>query len=108
MQQLAAAAGYAYKTAPDDPYTWDAHAVRGCACDEGFHGHNCLLRYCPLGDDPLTTHTVESIECSGRGLCDQSLGTCACFEQFGASDGKGGKGVLEDCGYVLPLILGVA
>lgn len=34
---------------------WDAHMVRGCACDPGWGGFDCSLRQCPLGDDPLTT-----------------------------------------------------
>jgi hypothetical protein len=33
---------------------WDAYKIYGCACDGGFHGIDCSLRYCPKGDDPLT------------------------------------------------------
>ena len=31
----------------DAPYAynevWDHNKIRGCVCDEGYHGHNCLL-----------------------------------------------------------------
>lgn len=33
---------------------WDSHKIYGCACDPGYHGVDCSLRYCPKGDDPLT------------------------------------------------------
>uniref|UniRef100_A0A7S2W8V0 EGF-like domain-containing protein n=1 Tax=Mucochytrium quahogii TaxID=96639 RepID=A0A7S2W8V0_9STRA len=34
---------------------WDADMVRGCDCDPGYAGPDCMKRVCPLGDDPLTT-----------------------------------------------------
>lgn len=45
----------------------------------------------------------EDIECSGRGTCDTSTGTCICIPGYGSSDGQGGSGVLNDCGYIMPL-----
>jgi hypothetical protein len=33
---------------------WDAKMLYGCVCDAGYTGHDCLLRDCPRGDDPLT------------------------------------------------------
>ena len=73
----------------------------------------------PTGDVPLVTldpvdvastavseftkGTKEDIPCSGRGLCDTTLGKCTCFNGFGASDGQGHQGTLDDCGYVLPI-----
>jgi hypothetical protein len=33
---------------------WDADKIYGCVCDEGFEGHDCSLKSCPKGDDPLT------------------------------------------------------
>lgn len=33
---------------------WDADMIYGCNCDRGYHGSDCSLRYCPVGDDPLT------------------------------------------------------
>jgi hypothetical protein len=53
----------------------------------------------------LIEGTKENLPCSGRGLCDTSLGECTCFSGFGSSDGKGGKGTIEDCGYKEPIIL---
>lgn len=33
---------------------WDSKMMYGCDCDPGYTGHDCLLRECPRGDDPLT------------------------------------------------------
>lgn len=49
------------------------------------------------------TGTKETLECAGRGLCDYSIGECQCFHGFGSSDGKGGVGLIGDCGYRIPL-----
>lgn len=46
----------------------------------------------------------ENLECSGRGLCDHSTGMCNCFEGFGSSNGKGGRGSKRDCGYQEPIV----
>merc|ERR1719313_1404511 len=32
---------------------WDANKVAGCVCDDGFSGHDCSSRKCPVGADPL-------------------------------------------------------
>lgn len=52
----------------------------------------------------LTAGTKEMIECSGRGLCDTSAGTCTCFKGYGSSDGMGNSGTLGDCGYIEPVV----
>ena len=43
--------------------------------------------------------TTEYTECSGRGICDYSSGTCSCFDNFLSSDGVGGPGSRGDCGH---------
>ena len=54
------------------PYTqpWDADMIYGCHCDEGYTGHDCSVRLCPTGDDPMTTgqiDEVQSVSCQGTG-----------------------------------------
>jgi hypothetical protein len=34
---------------------WDAHKVQMCFCDWGRVGADCSQKYCPAGDDPVTT-----------------------------------------------------
>lgn len=58
---------------------WDAHMLHGCVCDDGYHGSDCSLRYCPVGDDPLTgvgadvlsnptqVNTIQSVTCKAGG-----------------------------------------
>ena len=74
---LAARAGRVY-SAP-----WDAGKAIGCVCDPGFRGPACDQRECPSGPDPLDGYGNEAgRDCSGRGLCDYSQGTCSCFSGF--------------------------
>ena len=57
------------------------------------------------GSIDVTEHikgTKEYIECSGRGLCDHTLGECECFVGYSSSDGQGGPGARGDCGYKNP------
>ena len=46
--------------------------------------------------------TRERAECSNRGVCDRSVGVCDCYTGFGSSDGRGGAGLVADCGYLSP------
>ncbi|EEY60541.1 tenascin-like protein [Phytophthora infestans T30-4] len=57
-----------------------------CHCYDGFFGYDCSLEYCPVGkswgvirgtDD---AHRPE--ECSGRGICLYSSGSCSCQSGF--------------------------
>merc|ERR1711990_1147549 len=41
---------------------WDAHKVAGCICDDGFFGHDCSLRSCPGGHDPLDVQGEDKID----------------------------------------------
>jgi hypothetical protein len=43
--------------------------------------------------------TKEYVECSNRGVCDRSTGTCSCFRGYTSSDGAGGAGSRGDCGH---------
>lgn len=57
---------YTYGGTPNDAATWDHDMVQGCLCDDGYEGHDCSLRSCPLGDDPDTLYQeneVQNIEC---------------------------------------------
>jgi len=38
---------------------WDKHKAMGCVCDYGFYGPNCGFKYCPRGDDILTSGQVD-------------------------------------------------
>jgi hypothetical protein len=40
---------------------WDANKVAGCVCDDGFSGHDCSLRNCPGGHDPLDVQGEDKI-----------------------------------------------
>mmetsp|Transcript_7894 Transcript_7894/g.18828 ORF Transcript_7894/g.18828 Transcript_7894/m.18828 type:complete len:663 (-) Transcript_7894:118-2106(-) len=75
-----------------------------------WFGPDCSLRHCPTGDDPETRLVDETncsyavaaggrgkgkymnkchVDCSNRGKCDHTTGTCACFPGYhGANCGK--------------------
>ncbi|KAG1712362.1 hypothetical protein DVH05_000109 [Phytophthora capsici] len=41
---------------------WDQEKIMGCVCDGGYEGHDCSLRSCPKGDDPLTPNQVDMVQ----------------------------------------------
>jgi len=43
--------------------------------------------------------TTDREYCSGRGTCNHELGSCTCHTGWGSSDGFGGMGSLNDCGF---------
>ena len=47
-----------------------------------------------------TAGTKENVACSDRGICDESLGICKCFQGYSTSDGNGGEGRRGDCGRI--------
>lgn len=53
---------------------------------------------------PYTLYSTESTEvqteCSSRGYCDYTLGTCTCQAGYESSDGLNGMGSIPDCGYL--------
>jgi hypothetical protein len=76
-EQLAAEASRTYST------PWDAEMQLGCICDLGRRGPDCSLLECPSGSDVLKGYgNSEGRDCSGRGLCDYTTGTCSCFSGY--------------------------
>jgi len=76
-KHLANKAGRTYDT------PWDNMKHVGCFCDAGYRGPACELQECPSGTDPLDGYGNEAgRDCSGRGICDFSDGTCSCFSGF--------------------------
>lgn len=74
---------------------WDSGSHFGCKCDLGYRGEDCSMKECPSSSDPLGFKgNSQGEDCSGRGLCDYSSGTCTCFTGF----------VGEDCGTVESLV----
>jgi len=62
---------------------FDSQSAYGCKCDSGFRGADCSQKECPSGPDPMKGEGgVEGLDCSGRGLCDYSVGVCKCFKGF--------------------------
>eukprot|EP00924_Labyrinthula_sp_SR-Ha-C_P005423 maker-scaffold_1-snap-gene-31.36-mRNA-1 protein AED:0.03 eAED:0.03 QI:0/0/0/1/0/0.5/2/0/763 len=62
---------------------WDADRIFGCLCDIGYMGHDCSLRSCIKGDDPLTTSQVDEVQviecgCGAGETCSGSF-----FLKFG-------------------------
>ena len=77
QKQLAREAGRTYTT------PWDAMKITGCVCDIGSRGPDCSLFECPSGPDVLLGDGNEKgRDCSGRGICDYSKGTCKCFSGY--------------------------
>lgn len=55
--------------APGQASVWDSQSMWGCLCDDGWHGHGCMLRTCPTGDDPHTPGVLEvqTLVCDATG-----------------------------------------
>jgi len=50
----------------------------------------------------ITEGSRTELECSGNGVCNRDTGLCECFYGFTSSDGDGGLGTRDDCGYLIP------
>ncbi|KAG1683703.1 hypothetical protein DVH05_005427 [Phytophthora capsici] len=76
MEQLAKRAtlngetmSWTYGAVPNKKETWDYDVVQGCLCSPGWEGHDCSLRSCPTGDDPMTLrqqNEVQMLVCKGN------------------------------------------
>ncbi|KAL3660226.1 hypothetical protein V7S43_014757 [Phytophthora oleae] len=57
-----------------------------CTCHDGFFGYDCSLEFCPVGKAwGVITGTDEAhgpAECSGRGVCVYTSGSCSCQSGF--------------------------
>jgi hypothetical protein len=58
-----------------------------CVCTNGFYGHDCSRRRCPMGrawfqevQEDNVGH-LDLVECSNAGTCDE-IGVCRCFPGF--------------------------
>ncbi|KAG5178309.1 hypothetical protein JKP88DRAFT_248191 [Tribonema minus] len=64
------ATAISYGASANDARTWDARSVFGCACDDGYAGHDCALRRCPRGDDAMSyaqAPEVQLLRCAAAG-----------------------------------------
>lgn len=74
------------------------------------HGNLPLMTFTKQGEFDMQVNkyrsgSKENIECSGKGLCDRTTGSCNCFVGYGSSDGSGNFGTIADCGFILPFAL---
>lgn len=68
-------------------------SIKGlCASLPSYGTARCDCCFCVVG-------TTEKAVCNNRGLCNQRIGVCECFAEWGSSDGIGGKGNLGDCAW---------
>lgn len=55
----------------------------GCKCDVGYRGADCSEVECPSNKDPLGGEGgAQGRDCSGRGVCDYTTGTCVCSSGY--------------------------
>lgn len=65
---------------------------------DGHQGTELML---PAQATESRRGNTEDVPCSNRGLCNRGAGSCVCFAGWGASNGRGGSGLLDDCGHRL-------
>lgn len=60
----------------------------GCKCDPWYEGHDCSLRVCPKGDDPLTegqTEMVQAIVMTSSAATTPVVGYITYFDPYGSA-----------------------
>ncbi|DAZ92410.1 TPA: hypothetical protein N0F65_000194 [Lagenidium giganteum] len=86
--------------------SWDVGLGANQRQTPQYFGADCSLMHCPSGNDPMTavdetdcsgvtapggvgvglTGNICHVDCSNRGICDYSSGTCRCFDGFYGSN----------------------
>ena len=82
--------------------SWPVGLGQGQRQASEWFGPDCSRRHCPTGDDPQTAHNETNcygvkanggngigelgnlchVDCSNRGICDYTSGSCRCFQDF--------------------------
>jgi hypothetical protein len=68
-------------------------------------GHQSTELTVPAEATEARRGNTENVPCNNRGLCNRGTGSCTCFPGWGASDGAGRAGLLDDCGHRAPYAL---
>lgn len=87
----------------------DLPKVKFLGNDYGFIGSDDYTTnnpFLPATVEEIVKGTKENAECGNHGLCNYNTGMCECYDGYAASDGDGGKGPIEDCGYKTPFTSG--
>eukprot|EP00941_MAST-03F_sp_MAST-3F-sp1_P005454 g5454.t1 len=62
----------------------------------------------PVKEGVIGTETVKGTKedalCGNHGTCDYTTGECQCYQGYSSSDGDGGRGSRNDCGFRVPIL----
>jgi len=83
---------------------WDADAIQGCVCDEGWGGYDCSQPLCPLGSDPVRAqlHEIQLITTTVATVVREVQRVTL---SGSASSGGGGSGGTADVDEVQSLLI---
>jgi hypothetical protein len=71
--------------------------------DLTYYGSSGIHNYAGFNITEYQKGSKEDMECSGRGICEESTGICQCLEGFGSSNGSAySVGSMGDCTYMNP------